>query len=153
MGENLGLEERQKQVVLIEDNQSDIDIMIEAFNQTDTRKNIDVVMNGDEAINYFNSLKTNLDSGMPDLVLLDVNLPSHNGLEILRLIKGDEVLKHIPVVMLTTSSSEKDIEKCYSNHANSFFSKPSSLHKFIELISMLDSYWLQTAMLSTRLFS
>lgn len=142
---------RERELLLIEDNQSDIDIMIEAFNLTLSNKNINVASDGDEAINYFLNIKKLPKIETPDLILMDINLPSYNGLEILKLIKSDDNLRHIPVVMLTTSRSDRDVRNCYGHYANSFFYKPSNLQQFVDLINLIDLYWLQTASLSTNL--
>lgn len=153
----LETKKRERELLIVEDNQSDIDIMIEAFNLTLSNKNINVVTDGDEAISYihkmsnFQSMSKLPKIETPDLILMDINLPSYNGVEVLKLIKTDDNLKHIPVIMLTTSRSDRDVRNCYGNYANSFFCKPSNLQQFVDLINLIDLYWLQTASLSTNL--
>ena len=79
---------------------------------------------------------------LSDLILQDVNLPKVNGHEVLRFIKGSEVFKHIPVIMLTTSSSEKDINLSYNNYASCYITKPVDVNDFLDVVKTLESFWI-----------
>lgn len=94
-------------ILLVEDNEGDIILTLEAFEEWTTTNHISVVKNGQAAIDFFDN--NNEHAPMPDLVLLDINLPKKNGHEVLKFIKSEERLKQIPVIMLTTSSSATDI--------------------------------------------
>lgn len=84
----------------------------------------------------------------PDLILLDLNLPRKDGREVLEELKTDETLRHIPVVILTTSQADQDIHQSYRLHANAFVTKPVDLDQFFEVVRSLEHFWLQTAKLS-----
>ncbi|HCN37616.1 MAG TPA: response regulator, partial [Bacteroidetes bacterium] len=86
----------------------------------------------------------------PDLILLDINLPLKNGHEVLKIIKEDDSVKHIPIIMLTTSSTESDVLFSYKNHANCFITKPVEVTAFIEAITSLNHFWLNIVTLSKK---
>ncbi len=111
-------------ILLVEDNDGDIMLTIEAFEESRIVNKITVIKDGKEAINFFESLGK--EDKIPSLVLLDVNLRKMSGHEVLVYIKGNERYKSIPVIMLTTSSSEKDISESYKNHVNCFITKPNN---------------------------
>jgi CheY-like chemotaxis protein len=130
------------EILLVEDNPGDAELTVEAFKEAKVNNNIYIVEDGKEAIAFLNKEgKYNL-SVTPDIILLDLNLPKMGGLEVLSIIKEDDNLKHIPVVVLTTSSSDQDILKSYKLHANCYITKPVKLDNFIEAIQKLDSFWL-----------
>ena len=81
-------------------------------------------------------------SDIPDLILLDINLPKMDGKEVLSIIKNDPDLKRIPVIMLTTSSSEKDILASYDNHANCYITKPVDLDQFMDVVRTIEDFWI-----------
>ena len=87
---------------------------------------------------------------LPDLILLDLNLPKKDGRQVLQEIKEDPQLKHIPVIVLTTSQSEWDINNTYMNRANAYITKPIDLNKFIEVIKSIEDYWLYTVTLPPK---
>ena len=128
-------------LLLIEDNEGDILLTKEAFEDSSMIAEIDVVKDGMAAINYFNKVLEDTTLTLPDLVLLDINLPKKNGQEVLTFIKDTEQLKHIPVIMLTTSSAEKDIIESYRHYANCFITKPVDVNDFIEVISQVENFW------------
>lgn len=86
----------------------------------------------------------------PDLILLDVNLPKKNGHEVLQYIKENELLKHIPVIMLTTSSSERDINLSYNYFANCFITKPVEASEFLSAVAAIENFWLSVVKLPTK---
>lgn len=128
-------------ILLVEDNEGDIILTQEALEDSNFIKSVDVVRNGREAMDFLLKEGGFANSLRPDLILLDVNLPIKSGHEVLTEIKANDRLKHIPVVMLTTSSSEKDINKAYKNHANCYISKPVEMKEFIEAISGIEQFW------------
>jgi chemotaxis family two-component system response regulator Rcp1 len=128
-------------ILLVEDNEGDIVLTLEALNDARISNKVSVIKDGDAAINYLQKSKEGLEP-MPDLVLLDINLPKVDGKEVLTFIKTDDMLKKIPVVMLTTSSSENDISDAYSNHANCYITKPVDFNKFFEIIKAIEDFWI-----------
>jgi CheY-like chemotaxis protein len=134
-------------ILLVEDNEGDILLTKEAFEESKVKTKISVVKNGQEALDFLYKHGDYAKVDKPDLILLDINIPVFNGHEVLQKIKNDSELKTIPVIMLTTSSSQKDIDKAYENHCNSYVKKPLELDDFLMAILKIDEFWLQ---LSTR---
>jgi chemotaxis family two-component system response regulator Rcp1 len=128
-------------ILLVEDNEGDIVLTLEAFEEANVVNNISIVRNGELAIDFLLQRGEFENAKIPDLILLDINLPRINGHEVLKYIKSDPKLKHIPVVMLTTSSSEKEILASYQNYASSFISKPVDVNDFLKVVSEIESYW------------
>ena len=127
-------------ILLIEDNEGDILLTTEALQDSRIINRISVIKDGKSAINYFDSLKPNDDK--PDLVLLDVNLPKKSGHEVLLYIKTNELYKQLPVIMLTTSSSEKDIMTSYKNHVNCYITKPIDVQDFMAAMLKIEEFWI-----------
>jgi CheY-like chemotaxis protein len=127
-------------ILLIEDNEGDILLTKEAFENSKIVNSITAIRDGEEAINFFKTL-TNKEH-VPHLILLDVNLPKVNGHEVLIYIKNSERFKSIPVIMLTTSSSEKDVLRSYKNHVNCYVTKPIDLSDFMKAISKIEDFWI-----------
>lgn len=123
-------------------------LTLDAFEECKVKTEISVVKNGKEALDFLFQRGTFMDAKKPDLILLDINLPIFNGHEVLKQLKGDVVLKKIPVIMLTTSSNKKDIDEAYSNHCNSYVKKPLDMNEFIKSISKIEEFWLQLSTLS-----
>lgn len=130
-------------ILLVEDNEGDILLIKEAFEEARIINEISSVKDGEKAIQYLSKTGPYTDVEMPDLILLDVNLPRKNGHEVLAFIKTSPNLKHIPVVMLTTSSSEKDIIESYKNHANCYITKPVEVDKFFKAILKIEKFWIE----------
>ena len=129
-------------ILLAEDNEGDIVLTLEALEEGKMINTVDVVRDGKEAIDYLNKTGRFKDAVTPDFVLLDINLPKKNGQEVLRYIKTNDILKHIPVIILTTSSSEKDIEQSYNNYANCYITKPVDMNEFINAILKVEDFWI-----------
>jgi two-component system, chemotaxis family, response regulator Rcp1 len=125
-------------ILLVEDSQEDVDLTKEALKESKLKVNLIVVTDGLQALNYL----SDTENKRPDLVLLDLNLPKKNGLEVLTQIKGDERLKAIPVVIMTTSRSEEDVLRSYKNHANCYICKPLNLDKFIDVVRAIEDFWI-----------
>ncbi|ASV28979.1 response regulator [Maribacter cobaltidurans] len=130
-------------ILLVEDNEGDILLTREAFDESKVIIDINVARNGQEALDYLYKRGEYTEVKKPDLILLDINIPVFNGHEVLKKIKGDPILKKIPVIMLTTSSNEKDIEKAYENHTNSYVRKPLNMEDFLKVILKIEEFWLQ----------
>lgn len=138
------------EILLVEDNEGDIILTTEALEEGSIDKNINIVMNGKDAIDYvFNDGKYQK-AIRPDLILLDVNLPLKSGYEVLKAIKNNHDTKLIPVIMLTTSSSENDINISYSNHANCFITKPVDIKDFYIAMAKIEQFWLNLVLLPSN---
>ena len=138
---------RPVNILLIEDNPGDVRLAQEAFKEGNINVNLDVVMDGMEAINFLRKVGAYENSLTPDLVLLDLNLPKKDGREVLSDIKADPSLRSIPVVILTTSNSEQDILNSYNLHVNCYINKPVDFDRFFDIIQKIEDFWLQTAIL------
>lgn len=128
-------------ILLVEDNEGDILLTTEALREGNITGNIQVVKDGWEAVNYLFKKGEYNDSSTPDLVLLDINLPKLNGHEVLRRIRIEESLKHLPVIILSTSSSENDIMDSYQNFANCYITKPIDSEDFSDVICSINKFW------------
>lgn len=130
-------------VLLVEDNPGDIRLTQEAFKEGTVPKELHVVKDGVEALEFLRKQGKFALSPTPDIILLDLNLPRKDGREVLAEVKTDEVLRFIPVILLTTSDSEQDITKAYSLYANCFITKPVDLDQFIFIIRQIEIFWFQ----------
>ncbi len=122
-------------ILLVEDNDGDILLFKESFEDAGVLANIQVLTDGKMAIDFFHKMASNSDMSYPDLIFLDINLPKKNGHEVLEFIKSTNGLQNIPVVMLSTSSWYKDIEKANTAGAYLFISKPFELEDFLRKIT------------------
>ncbi len=127
-------------ILLVEDNEGDILLTTEALEDFKIINNVIIKRDGRAAIDFFADL-TSADD-IPDMVLLDINLPKMSGQEVLLYIKNSDKFKHVPVIMLTTSSSEKDIMASYKNHVNCYITKPIEVTEFITAISKIEDFWI-----------
>jgi len=131
---------RSINILLVEDNEGDILLTTEAFEESKIINLFRVIRDGKAAINFFENLNDRDD--IPDLVLLDINLPKMNGQEVLKYLKDNEKYKHIPVIILTTSSSETDILQSYKNHVNCYITKPVDVNSFINAVTRIEDFWI-----------
>lgn len=131
----------QIEMLLVEDNAADIRLTKEAFNEVKMMNILNVVTTGEEALDYLYRRGDHTNKNRPDLILLDLNLPRLSGLEVLEDIKSNPDLKRIPVVVLTSSNSERDIVSSYDQYANSYVQKPVDMDGFISIVAGLDDYW------------
>jgi CheY-like chemotaxis protein len=129
------------EILLVEDSAGDVDLAREALGSGKMRNTLHVVGDGEAAMAFLRQQGIYADMPQPDLVLLDLNLPKKDGRAVLAEIKEDENLKHIPVVILTTSQSEEDIFRSYNLHANCFIAKPIDLHQFIKVVQAIEDFW------------
>ncbi|MHB8209357.1 response regulator [Mucilaginibacter sp.] len=127
-------------ILLIEDNEGDIVLTTEALEDSRIINEVNVLRDGEAAIKFFEAL-TGSDK-YPDLILLDINLPKISGHEVLMYIKTHARFKSIPVIMLTTSSSENDIQSAYKNYVNCYITKPIEVSDFMEAISKVEDFWI-----------
>ncbi len=129
------------QILLIEDNDGDILLISEALEEAKIINQMNSVKDGHRAIQYLCNEGAYTNAVRPDLILLDINLPKKNGLEVLNFIKTSDHLRQIPVVMLTTSSSPGDIDAAYRNYANCYITKPVGADDFLKVISEIENFW------------
>jgi CheY-like chemotaxis protein len=138
------------QVLLVEDNPGDVRLTREAFRDAKMHLEMHVAGDGVEAMEFLRRQGGYPNSPRPDLILLDLNLPRKDGREVLAEIKGDPSLKAIPVVILTTSAADADIERSYLLHANCYISKPVDLEGFLTVIRSIDDFWLSVVKLPPK---
>ena len=132
---------RPVEILLVEDNPGDVDLTRETLQDCKLLNHMNVVGNGVEAMAYLRREGRYFDAVRPDLILLDLNLPKKDGREVLAEIKADERLRRIPVVVLTTSSAEKDILETYDLHANCYITKPFNLDQFTAVVRAIEEFW------------
>ncbi len=135
------------QVLLVEDNEGDVRLVKEAFNESKIDKVFSVAKDGEEALNYLYRRGKYADCVRPDIILLDINLPKKNGFEVLESIKKDDDLKRIPVIMLSSSSSEDHISKSYDLSANCYVTKPVDFDEYTQTVKTIEDFWFQMAKL------
>lgn len=135
-------------ILLVEDNEGDILLTLDAFEENKFFTKISVARNGQEAFDFLFRKGDFESAEKPDIILLDINIPIFSGHEVLAAIKKDENLKRIPVIMLTTSSNQKDIEQAYNNHCNSYIQKPLEVEDFLKLVLKIEEFWLQLTTLA-----
>ena len=129
-------------ILLVEDNEGDIFLTTEALNESKITNKLSTVRDGWEAMQFLEKKGDYKQISTPDLILLDVNLPKMNGHEVLIAVKSNENFKHIPVIMLTTSSSEKDIYQSYKNYVNCYITKPVDAADFLKVVSSIENFWI-----------
>jgi two-component system, chemotaxis family, response regulator Rcp1 len=130
------------EILLVEDNPGDYRLTKEALKEGKVYNNLHWAQDGVEAIDFLKRQGRHAKAPRPDIILLDLNLPKKDGREVLSEIKGDEDLRKIPVVILTTSKAEEDVLKSYDLHANCYVTKPVDLDKFIVVVQSIDRFWL-----------
>lgn len=135
-------------VLLVEDNEGDIELTKIAFKRSGVSGQLIMVHDGKEAIDYLYKRGEHAGAIMPDLILVDLNMPRMGGKEFLDVVKNDDALKTIPVIMLTSSQAPEEIEECYKRHANCYILKPSGLDKLSDMLRQLESFWMGLVKLS-----
>jgi len=141
---------KEVQILLVEDNEGDIVLTLEALRAAKVVNGVHVVKDGEAALQYLRKEDIYKNMETPDLILLDINLPKVNGLEVLTEIKNDVDLTVITVVMLTTSDSEKDILESYQHHANCYITKPADFEKFMQVVHMIKNFWIDIVQLPNK---
>jgi two-component system response regulator len=132
----------EKTILLVEDNSDDVDLTVRALKQNNLLNRVHIARDGAEAINMLFGTENTPAIQAPEIVLLDLNLPKISGLDVLRRIRGDERTKLLPVVILTTSSEDRDRIESYSLGANSYITKPVEFEQFSKAVKQLGVYWL-----------
>jgi len=132
-----------KRILLAEDNANDVELTLTALQECRLANEVEVVHDGAEALDYLYQRGNHADrvNGLPGVILLDLKMPRIDGLEVLRQIKSDPALRHIPVVMLTSSREEKDLVRSYDLGVNAFVVKPVDFSQFVEAIRTLGVFW------------
>jgi len=128
-------------VLLVEDDPGDVLMTREAFEQHKIRNQLHVVNDGEQAMQFLHRTGDYASAPRPGLILLDLNLPRRDGLEVLAELKEDPLLRVIPVVILTTSQAEEDILRSYALHANAYISKPVDFERFMDVIRQIDNFF------------
>ncbi|MBN9382094.1 MAG: response regulator [Chitinophagaceae bacterium] len=129
-------------ILLVDDNEGDVLLTKEALAEAKIVNRISVAYDGVQALRFLKKEPPFMEQESPDLILLDINLPRMDGTEVLSIIKSDPDLKRIPVIMLTTSSSEKDILTSYDNYANCYITKPVDLERFMDVVRTIEDFWI-----------
>jgi CheY-like chemotaxis protein len=128
-------------ILLVEDNEGDIILTKEIFESFGLENPLSLARDGEEALDFMYQRNKFAHAERPDLILMDINIPKMNGKEVLAIVKKDEDLKTIPVIMLTTSSADDDILDSYRNHANCFITKPMSFEGFSDAVAEIQNFW------------
>ncbi|CAM3737375.1 response regulator [Deinococcus frigens] len=142
---------RQVEILLVEDSEPDILLTLEAFEEARVPNRLHVVRDGVEALRFLRSEGEYHDAPRPDLILMDINMPRKNGLEVLREIKTDSGLVSIPVLMLTTSQADEDVRSSYECHASGYMVKPVGFENFLSAIRAFEDFWLTFVRFPPRL--
>jgi CheY-like chemotaxis protein len=135
------------QILLVEDSPGDVSLTREAMLAARVANELHVVGDGEAALAYLRAGPGYESRPRPDLVLLDLNLPRKGGREVLQEMKSDPELKHIPVIVLTTSEDEADVLQSYRLHANAYVTKPVAFTEFLETLQQLEGFWLHVVRL------
>jgi CheY-like chemotaxis protein len=140
-------ESRSLQILLVEDNEGDVRLIKEAFNESKIDKSFSVARDGEDALNYLYKRGKYIECLKPDIILLDINLPKKNGFEVLEQIKNDPDLRRIPVIMLSSSSSEDHITRSYDLRANCYVTKPVDFDEYLSVVKIIEDFWFDKAKL------
>ena len=130
-------------VLIIEDNPADIRLIKEAMGEMEVMPEIAIVQDGEEALTRLQEYKSGMKKKLPDLIILDLNIPKISGFDVLKAVKTDKKLKPIPVIVLSSSNDIQDIQHCYDLHANCYISKPVDLEPFIKVVRSIEDFWLK----------
>ncbi len=139
------------QILLVEDNEGDILLTKEALEESKVLNELKVLRNGKDALDFLLKVGKFADAERPDLILLDINLPLKNGIEVLKYIKTTDSIKEIPVVMLTTSSTSIDIQNAYRNYANCYITKPVDVMEFMKSVMGIGEFWFNIVKLPPKI--
>lgn len=137
-------------VLLVEDKPSDVRIFIEAFKENKASNNLSIVGDGEEAINYLLAKGKYADAPKPDIVLLDLKLPKKSGIEVLKVIRNTPAIATLPVVVMSNSDAESDINKSYKYQANCYITKPFTMAEFVEVAGYIEKFWMKYVRLPER---
>lgn len=131
-------------ILIVEDNKTDALLAQRCFKESKVPSNIVVAEDGAVALQKLQAVRDGVDPFMPDFILLDLNLPKVKGISVLKFAKQDPVLRHIPVLVLTGSNRESDIQECYANHVNGYMIKPDNAFDLKEMVQAIEIFWFAT---------
>ena len=137
------------QILLVEDNPADIELTLEAFEESNLENNVTVIEDGAEALDYLYRRGDFESASHPDIILLDINLPHVSGLDILTTIKKDNSLRNIPVIMLTSSEDDMDIFQSYQNYCSGYITKPVKIENFVNVVAKVEGFWFNLVKLAS----
>ncbi|WP_085300654.1 response regulator [Cognaticolwellia mytili] len=143
---------RLAEILLVEDNEGDIELTREAFEEAKFRNNLHIAEDGDIALDYLFKRNEYENAVRPDIILLDLNLPSTDGREVLETIKAEPSLRRIPVIILTSSKADKDVVSSYDLHANCYIVKPVNAVKFMDVVKSVENFWVDIVCLPSKAF-
>ena len=135
------------EILLVEDNPGDVLLTKEAFREGNYFPHLSVVEDGEEALLFLRKQGRHKHAPRPDIILLDLNLPKKDGRELLAEVKEDAELRHIPVIVLTTSNAEQDVARAYRLHANCYLTKPIEMDDFMRKVRSVEDFWLNVVRL------
>jgi len=142
---------RYYDILIMEDRPADIRLIQEALSEVEEKINISVAMDGEEGLDFLYKRDKFHDAPTPDLIFLDLNMPRKDGKEVLKVIKSDDKLKAIPVIVLTNSHAPNEIMTMYKLHANAYVHKPLDFDDFRNAIGIIVSFWLSTAEIPSKI--
>lgn len=146
----LEMEEKPKTILLVEDNKADVRLIEEALKNSSLTYEMAMVRDGVAAMAYLHQSGEYADASRPDLIILDLNLPKKDGREVLAEIKTNPQFKRIPVIILTTSKNEDDIQQSYDLNANCFITKSRNLSQLFTIVRRIEEFWLTTVTLPSQ---
>lgn len=135
------------EILLVEDNPGDIRLMRDYLQRSKVSTKVNVVENGAAALSFLKKQGKYADAATPQLIILDLNMPIKGGREVLSEVKEDPILKHIPIIVFTTSDAQMDINNSYKLHANCYITKPADLEQFYRVVTGIENFWLTMAKL------
>lgn len=131
------------EILLVEDNKDDADLTVRALARARLRNHVHVAATGAEALAFLRHVPPHEEAPRPDLILLDLDLPDVDGRTVLEQIKGDELLRAVPVIVVSASLNPADVQRAYRLHANAYVSKPIEPKEFLEAVNSIEQFWLQ----------
>jgi CheY-like chemotaxis protein len=141
---------RPAEILLVEDNDNDVELTRLGFERCKLLVNLHRVRNGEECMAFLRKEGNYADKPTPDLILLDLNMPRMDGREVLAEIAADESLRHLPTVVLTTSSADQDILSAYKLRCSSYIVKPVDFQQFVRVIQLITDYWFTVVVLPPK---
>lgn len=137
-------------ILLVEDNPGDADLVAEAVSRFSVPPRLSVVADGDSALRFLRTRDDDPGADLPDLIMLDLNLPKKDGREVLAAVKADDALRHIPVVIFTSSAADRDRLQAYRLAASCYITKPADLEQFFEAFRVFEDFWMGVVSLPPR---
>ncbi len=138
---------RPVEILMVEDNPGDVELTLDGLNDGKLLNTIHVARDGEQALDFIYKRNEFTAAPTPDIILLDLNMPKMSGIEVLEIIKEDPAIKHIPVVVLTSSEADRDVLQSYRLHANCYLVKPVSVEKFLIILQTFEHFWLNVVTL------